>query len=231
MSNLRNQYVNTRSIQIPESAKLELRKLRAAYKLVPRESASRFKKFFSDLGVPTITVSGDAERFCALYSAENRVPVMSRDRDCFAFGAHSIIVDEVDYKLPDSAITQWAFEIIRTNKLLASLGIDYDNFVDLCIFAGTDYNDNIKGLSFGKGIPLIKKYKYLENFPIDLTDLNYLEVREEFQRVTAESLITEGSLNITIDMNCMNTALIEYNCTEWQIELTTVMEILNEYSK
>ena len=107
ISKLRLQYANSRSIEIPESAKLELRKLRAAYKLVPRDSATRFQKFFSDIGVPTITVSGDAERFCALYSAENRVPVMSRDRDCFAFGAHSIIIDETDYKSPDSPITQW----------------------------------------------------------------------------------------------------------------------------
>ena len=231
MTALRLEYANTRSLKIPESAKLELRKLRAAYKLVPRESASRFKKFFTDLGVPTITVSGDAERFCALYSAENRVPAMSRDRDCFAFGAHSIIVDETDYKSPDSPIGQWAFQIIRTNQLLAAVGVDYDNFVDLCIFAGTDYNDNIKGLSFGKGIPLIKKHKYLENFPIDLTELNYLEVRKEFQQVPAKSLITHGSLDIDVNMSSMQAALTEYNCTEWQIELTKVMEILIDYPK
>ena len=226
---LKAKYAGKRSLVIPDSAKLELRKLRAGHHLVPRESANRFKKFFQDLGVPTITVSGDAERFCALYSAKHKVPAMSRDRDCFAFGTHSLIIDEVNYKAPDSQCNQWAFEIIRTNRLLAKLEMDYDNFVDLCIFAGTDYNDNIPKLSFGKGIPLIRKHKYLENFPMDVSKLNYVEVRKEFEQVDPESLIVEGSMEVDFDESRMDAALEEYDLKEWKTELLRAHEVLGSY--
>lgn len=226
---LKSKYAKTRPIAIPEEARAELRKLMAGYKLVPRESAARFKAFFSALGIPTITVDGDAERFCALFSSRYKVPVISKDGDCFAHGANSVIVGETTYKEPGSPYCESTFEIVRTNKILAKLDLDYDSFVDLCIFSGTDYNLNIKNKSFLKGIPLIQQYRYLENFPddIDVDQLNYLEVRKEFEQVLAESLITEGQIKSVFDLEIATAALEEHGLEVWLDDVVNAQNVLS----
>jgi 5'-3' exonuclease len=226
---LRNKHKDTRSIAIPAVDRDKLRTLLAGHNLVPRESYQRFKTFFEALGIPSVTVDGDAERFCALYSAEHSVPTYSKDSDCYAHGAHSVIIEETDYLEPGSRYPVPTFAVIRTSNILASLGIDYKSFVDLCIFAGTDYNDNIRGQSLGKGIPLIQEYGQLENFPtkkFNVNDLNYVEVRKEFEQVESSTLIIDGSLDAIFDLDTATAALEEVGLEVWLEEVIEMSKLM-----
>ena len=212
-------HANTRNLLIPEEDRQQLKKLLARYNLVPRESAERFKKFFQDLGIPTLTVDGDAERYCSLYSLENNVPVMSKDGDCFAHGASSVIVEEDVFREKGSQYTESTFSVIRTSSILAKAGLEYDSFVDVCIMAGTDYNNNVKNYSFIKVLKFIQDYDYIENIPASKNYnaelLNYVQVRKEFEQVPSDTLIESGSLKTNYDNVDLDKVLKEYGLSAY----------------
>lgn len=177
----------------PPSAVQELRTLVARQQLVPQASKERFRKFFEKI-IPCVTVNGDAERYCARYSAEHKVPVISKDSDCYAHLAYCVIDDTepVKHYVAEEQTMYNTFEARYTDDLLDYLKLDAATFQDLCIFSGTDYNDNIPNLSFGNGLKLFRKYGKLEDIELPkgkLSDLNHIETRLEFAPVGAETLV------------------------------------------
>ena len=52
---------------------------------------------------------------------------------------------------------------IKLDKVLSGLGMDMDQFIDLCILLGCDYCDSIKGIGPHRALALIKEHKNIES--------------------------------------------------------------------
>jgi len=215
INEMRNNYEKGRKLLISAEDKNTLRGLLVRNHLVPTESKKRFKKFFEKIGIPSITVEGDAERFCALMANKLGTAVMSKDGDCLAHGARKMILaNEIIY---EGLKKIDAFKIIKLRDVLLKMDLTYKEFLDVCIMSGTDYNENIKGVAFGKSLGLIKKYGSIENLPgylgkieLDTAILNYENVRKEFEKIDPLTLIIEGKMETNFDKDKITSAFLKY---------------------
>ena len=74
------------------------------------------------------------------------------------------------------------FEAVILRKALDALNMKMDNFVDMCIMSGCDYNNRIPRVGVLTSYKLIKKHKKIDNLPekYDVTILNHVRCREIF---------------------------------------------------
>ncbi|KAM3604680.1 uncharacterized protein V6R79_014693 [Siganus canaliculatus] len=109
------------------------------------------------LGVPVIQAPGDAEALCAQLVRDGTVDaVASEDMDTLPFGATNVI-RHLNAKR-DSEVVEYSLP-----KLLETLHISHQEFVDLCILLGCDYCDKIAGLGPKRALTLIQKHHTIED--------------------------------------------------------------------
>lgn len=130
------------------------------------------KDIAESLGVPSIQAPGDAEKLCAEFNRRGLVAgVWSRDTDLYALGSPCIIT-QIDFSMN-------TFDYIDGSKILTFLNLESDEFLDLCIMCGCDFNDRIKGIGPKKSLKFIQEYKKCENIPkINIDCLNLQQCRE-----------------------------------------------------
>lgn len=155
---------------------------------VTREQNQEAKKLLELMGIPYVDAPCEAEAQCAELARKGKVfAAASEDMDtiCYEppFLLRHLTVAEAR-KLP--------IDQIEYSKVLESLEMDKDTFIDLCILLGCDYCETIKGVGPVTAFKLIKehgsldkiveflsanpdktKYKVPENWP-------YTEARELF---------------------------------------------------
>lgn len=158
---------------------------------ITHEDKLSTKKLLDNLGVPYIKAPEEAEKYASeLYNSGLVSAVLSDDSDVLVYGA--TMLSRFDSK------TGMCMEI-TPNKLLEQMKLTRDQFRDLCILLGTDYNRNIRNIGPEKGYNLIKRYGSIEGIAevirvavrtgksfegirdpktIDLNTLNYQRVRE-----------------------------------------------------
>ena len=94
------------------------------------------KELFEIMKVPFITSPMEAETMCSDLNKRNFVDaVASEDTDCLAYGAPCFLSKLKHY---DSSCVQ-----IDYNEVLDALSFTKEQFLDLCILLGCDYNKNI----------------------------------------------------------------------------------------
>ena len=149
-------------------------------KQVPDISESDFeltKTLFTILGVPYIVADGEAEAYCSLLCWNDlSYGVLSEDTDVLAYGTKKFLT-----KLNTTSETVVE---LRIDNIISSLDITYEQFRDLCIMCGTDYNTNIPRIGPEKGYRLLKKHSSIEGIQretdIDISCLNHIRGRELF---------------------------------------------------
>lgn len=108
------------------------------------------------MGVPVVMAPGDAEAFCAHLVKTGMVDaVASEDMDTLAFGG-SLLLRQLNAK-KDSDVTEYCL-----SKILETLQLSQEEFVDLCILLGCDYCDKIGGLGPKRALSLIKTHRTIE---------------------------------------------------------------------
>lgn len=127
------------------------------------------------LGVPHVTAYGEAEALCAALNVHGYVEgVLSRDTDTLAYGAPMFVCE---FKNDTFTWTTYA-------EVLDALELTAEQFRDLCIMCGCDYNTNMARIAAGKSYKLIEKYGSIEAIeraePVDTTCLRYQRCREIF---------------------------------------------------
>lgn len=142
------------------------------------------------MGIPYIIAPQEADVICAWLASRTDDNgklfvdgVCSDDSDMLPLGANYLFKDILRFMNGYKQIT-----VINLNKTLKKMDITMDQFIDLCIMLGTDYNTNIPGIGPKKSYKLIKKYKTLENIfeflnNIELTDLQqqFIQIRKYFK--------------------------------------------------
>lgn len=162
------------------------------------------KDIIQAMGICQITAEHDGEALCAYLCAQDRVEaVISNDSDVFFFGCKRVVfrsIDEGGY-------------LIELSSILEKLEIDWEQFRDLCLLCGTDFNTPIKGIGFCKAYALILKYENARNPNIpfyEQLDQNLFQEIKDMCSPTTEHLET---LNIhyahPIDFNKLQLLLFQ----------------------
>lgn len=120
-----------------------------------KEQIKEVKRYLRYAGIKYYSCKGESDPICALLSRdENVYGVLSSDTDILTFGCRNL--------LKDFSVTK-KINSIQLSNVLNYLNINMDQFIDLCIIIGNDYNKNIKRVGPKKGLQLIKKYQNIEN--------------------------------------------------------------------
>ena len=182
--------------------KLELstvvKKLEKQTAPITKEHSQMAKEILEILGVPCYQADGEAEGLCAFLAKTGVVDaVLSEDTDVLAYGT-PFFLSKLDLKTEEVMLT--AFQ-----DLLTSMNFTEEQFRDMCILLGCDYNERVKGLpptklctkhaththyknttSIGSksAVCMIDVYKSLDAIEPHLIDgdkLNYKRCREIFE--------------------------------------------------
>ena len=137
------------------------------------------KELLDILNIPYLLAEDEAERYCCELVKSNLVyGVLSEDTDVLAYGCPYFLT-KIDTK-------KEMIIVIDYNEILHDLNLTKEQFTDLCIMCGTDYNNNIRGIGPEKSFILIKKYLSIEEIDknekkYDCSVLKYERGRELFK--------------------------------------------------
>ena len=128
---------------------------------------------------PNFIVEGIITHNCSDLCINNQVEaVLSEDTDVLAYGAPNFLT-----KINTSNDTCIR---INYNNVLKHMKLNTDQFLDLCIMCGCDYNKNIYMVGPEKAYKYIQKYISIENLSLntqhDIIVLNHIKTRELFRQ-------------------------------------------------
>lgn len=145
-------------------------KLKSKTCSVNSEDYELLKSTLDAFNIPWVTAEGEAEILCSQLCKQGLVKaVLSYDTDVLAAGC-PIMIKEF---LKDNR-----FACVYLEDILSSLNLTSTEFTDLCIMCGTDFNKNIPNIGPKNALKLIKKYRRIEDIPLDTSILNAKRVRE-----------------------------------------------------
>ncbi|XP_050596052.1 flap endonuclease 1 isoform X1 [Bombus affinis] len=183
---------------------------------VTKEHALETKQLLQLMGIPYIDAPCEAEAQCAaLVKAGKVFATATEDMDALTFGCNILL-----RRLTFSEARKMPVQEFHFDKVLEELGLNHNEFIDLCIMLGCDYTSSIKGIGPKRAIELIKTHGSLEKIVENLDtkkfsipeDWNYKEARLLFQ----EPEVTDPE---TIDMKWTEPdeeGLVKYLCGDKQ---------------
>jgi len=135
------------------------------------------KSLFDILDIPYLVAPLEAECMCSDLCKRGLVDgVLSEDTDVLAYGS-PVFLSKIDTK-NDTCVR------VKYNDVLESLKLTKEQFLDLCIMCGCDYNKNIPKVGCETSFKYISKYKTIDeigrNLDIDISILNHKRTRELF---------------------------------------------------
>jgi flap endonuclease-1 len=122
---------------------------------VTRDHVRDCKLLFDMMGVPYIQANGEAEALCAYLCRRGLAHgCITDDSDALANGA-PFVLSEFH---PDKNT------VVETNLslVLATLKLDYAQFIDMCILCGCDYTSSISGIGYISALSFIREHKSIE---------------------------------------------------------------------
>ena len=171
----------------------ELRKELENFNDIPREEYELFKTVIKAIGIPSIQAKHDAEQLCASLCIEGIVAaVFSKDTDNYALGCPLLITgfSKTSFSYDEYNQRVAHVDCVRLDKIVEGLKMTHNEFVDLCIMSGCDYNTNIPGKAVGKSYDLLMQWRSIDNLPkhLDTQCLRHVRCREIFAYKSAVEL-------------------------------------------
>lgn len=151
-------------------------KLKSYIITLTEEDVLIMKELLRIFGIPFIVADGEGEFLCAALNRHGIVDaVMTADTDALPCLAPTIINKVVFDK--DGPL----FQVVDLEKILNRLKLDEDQFIDLCIMCGTDFNSNIPRVGPITSYDLILRHRSIDNITkYDTSILNHIRVRQLF---------------------------------------------------
>ncbi|KAK6490580.1 putative flap endonuclease 1-like protein [Huso huso] len=140
------------------------------------------QKILKLLGVPYLQAPSEAEALCAeLVKCGEVDGVASEDMDVLPFGS-SLLIRQIGTK-EHRGVVEYSLP-----KVLKTLGLTHEQFVDLCILLGCDYCEKIGGLGPKRALALIQQHKTIEDVLLNINrtthpvpeNWKYLDARKLF---------------------------------------------------
>jgi 5'-3' exonuclease len=147
--------LGTSSNELSTSQKLQKLRMYTARncpRLTSRE-IEMFTNLLRALGVAVIVAPDEGERMCSLLARHGLVDyVMSTDSDTLAFGAPRII-----RSFDRSGAQSANIELVEMKDVLRALDMTQDEFIDLCILLGNDFNTHIPTVGHKRSLEIHKE--------------------------------------------------------------------------
>ncbi|EPE05170.1 dna-repair protein rad2 [Ophiostoma piceae UAMH 11346] len=125
---------------------------------VTREHNEECRRLLKLMGIPFIVAPTEAEAQCAELARAGKVyAAASEDMDTLCFNTPILL-----RHLTFSEQRKEPIQEIHLDKLLLGLGMERDQFVDLCILLGCDYLDPIPKVGPNTALKLIREHGSLE---------------------------------------------------------------------
>lgn len=86
--------------------------------------------------------------------------VVTEDMDALVYGCPRMIRNNLDKSIKGKDIVSE----INLDKIIESLDISYDKFIELCVLCGCDYCENIPKIGNVKALKIIKEYENIQDF-------------------------------------------------------------------
>lgn len=153
-------------------------KMRGQILDIKPEDFQKTKELFDILKVPYFNAPLEAETTCADLCKRGLVDsVLSEDTDVMAYAA-PVFLSKIN-------TTNGTCTRIKYPDILEQLELKSEEFLDLCIMCGCDYNKNIFRVGPEKAYKYIQKYSSIEgvaaNTKLDVSILNHVRGRELFR--------------------------------------------------
>lgn len=132
------------------------------------------KNLFDLMGIHYIEASCEAEHLCS-YLIKNKYAhgVITEDMDTLPCGSDIVIKN---FSNRSDYIQEY-----NLNDIITNLNLKFEEFIDMCILFGTDYNNRITGLNPNQIYKLIIKHKNLEKIYKPSVKLdNLIKIRKIF---------------------------------------------------
>jgi flap endonuclease-1 len=144
-------------VQIPEIRRLviekELQTLENIANYLTSEERELSKQFFYSCGVMSYNASGEADNILAYLARRGMInAVISNDYDLLARGVQVLLVPEL-YALPGD---RSGWKEYTLSRILTESSLSYEQFVDMCVLMGCDYNSMYKGIPYKSAFWLVK---------------------------------------------------------------------------
>lgn len=198
------------------------------------EDTEGLQAILTAVGLPWLQATYEAEKLCSALARENKVAaVYSTDTDNLAHRCPFWISDVTDCFDNSVGRAVAHAELYIFTEVLQTLELNADQFVELCIVCGCDYNTHILRFT---GLTAYKKYKECGsyyNLPFDKKDdcHNYQICMQEFAVCPSNSLtdVSTDELKINKDMRSnMRNILEQYTLETWIEELLSFYERIPE---
>jgi flap endonuclease-1 len=188
------------SLSYTETDIEELRKYMRNYRDLPKSHLERFREVLREMGLPVVDAKWEGEQLCSMLAREGKVSaVYSTDTDNIAYGAPLLLNGFVESFYTAEGWPIPRFSCVWYDNILLELGYSRQQFVDLCIMAGCDYNRNMPRIAIKTAYKHLNRWASLDNFPPEeyaLSCLEYERCRQLFSPVSSGDIWAAGDLDV-----------------------------------
>lgn len=191
----------------------KMNKLKRQVSNVNKNDIENLKTILDLIGIPYICAKGEADIICAELTKLNIVSAcLSDDMDLLPYGCTKLL------RLIEGNIYEYDLK-----KILTTLNLTYEQFVEMCIIIGCDYIKNLK-LNPEIAYENIKKYNNIEAMPNSQITVCIEEI------TTAKNIFINNNINNDYIIN--DNIYIDYSkITDFLREnnYNTTIDYLNKY--
>ena len=130
--------------------------LKKQFVYINKDKVRRVKELIASCGVTYYDAPGEADELCALLVIKKKVwACMSEDMDLFVYGCTRV--------LRYFSLINHTAVLYYMKGILAEINMNQDEFREICVISGTDYNINANGcenkITIDGFVKLFRKYK------------------------------------------------------------------------
>jgi len=141
------------------------------------------------MGLPVVQAPSEGEAQASHMAASGAVwAAASKDYDCLLFGAPRLVrfltISGKEFLPSQGAFRPITPDLIESDALLRHYAITRDQWIDLAILVGTDFNSGVKGVGPKKALKLVSEFGSIENMPAEIREAlgpSIAEIREIFR--------------------------------------------------
>ncbi|XP_071482320.1 flap endonuclease 1-like, partial [Diadema antillarum] len=181
---------------------------------VTQQHNEECQKLLKLMGIPYVKSPGEAEaQCCELVKAGKVYAVGTEDMDALTFGSSVLLRHLTASEARKMPIQEFTYQ-----RVIDGLGLDRDQFVDLCILMGCDYCGTIKGIGMKRAYELIKNHGSIEKILAKIDTSKY-EPPEDWLFKEARELFMKPDVTAGDEIDLKWTApdeeeLIKFMCNE-----------------
>ena len=164
------------------------------------------KQLINSYGATYIDAPGEADGLCAAFVLSGKAwACMSDDMDMFVYGCTKI--------LRYTSLLNHTAVLYDVHGILNTLNMTHDEFKDVCVLSGTDYNTNGK-TSLYSSMNLFSKYKSSDDYDSEMINSSgfYVWLRDTTDYIESDDvellLHTRSMFTININLTTINNDII-----------------------